>query len=306
MTSETQPFETPDVAEPGDQDRRFFSVTTILKALHNPALEYWAIKQAATAAIDSKATWSAMLEDQGKPETIKWLCGARYRRPKVTLGADQLGTCVHKLCEHYALTGEKPDRVFTEGLIRAHAAPTIDFDTEVNMAYGMLDQFQNWVERFQPEYTAAEMAVFSERYGYAGSLDAILTIDGVRLITDYKTRREPLDTKGNPQRPYGETALQLSAYRHADLAAVVRARRFEKGFKRYYLLNGAEKDQAEPVPPVDGGLCILLTPESCEAFPLWCDEEIFQFFLYVMEIFRWEEDVSKRVVGDPLVPSMEM
>jgi hypothetical protein len=639
----TQPTPTPydmvDVAEAGEHDQHFFSVTSILKALSSPALEYWAIKQTAMAAIDSQATWNAMLDDQGRIETIKWLCGARWRRPKLELGADQLGTVVHRVCEHYALSGEKPSREWVEDLVRAHAAPTVRIDSEVNTVGQMLNQFDSWLARFQPEYTAAEMPVFNEQFGYAGSLDAILTIGGTKLLTDYKgldiatplatpdgwttmgavnvgdkvfgtdgkrvtvtgksgvhlnrcyrvtfddttsivcddehlwtvfstyksdrrdrrryetlrtdelaaeirhhvngrrhwaiampealvcaeeasyppvdpyvygcwlgdgtardgvitgidqeifdrisnrgytvgepmgpqhtsrriyglerqlrfagllghrtvpqrwlrrsvpqrldllrglmdtdgyynprrkmavfttvnkatadmlyelvvglgerplvssftakgfgkittayhvmwrplrhnpfalsrkanrvdlshhrgqswrrlitsieptltvptqcitvdaddgcylagtqmvpthnTRREPLDSRGNAQTPYGETALQLAAYRHAEIAAVFRARRVEKYKRRYYLLSPDERAMAPKMPQVDGGLCIILTPQSCEAYPVKCDQEVFDFFLYTFEAWRWLEDVSKRVVGDALIEPHE-
>lgn len=297
----TQPLEVIDVEEAAEDDKHFFSVTTVLKALSSPALEYWAIKQAAMAAIDSQATWNAMLDDAGRVETIKWLCGARWRRPKLELGADQLGTVVHKLCETFAITGQKPDRDFCADLIRAHAAPTVELDSEIHVAGLMLNQFDKWCDRAQPDYTAAEQPVYSDRFGYAGSLDAILTIDGVRLLTDYKTRREPLTAKGEAQRPYGETALQLAGYRHADLQGVVRPRRVEKYKRRYYLLGDAERDLAQPMEPVDGGLCIIITPQSCEAYPVRCDQEVFDFFLYTFEAWRWLEDVSKRVIGEPLV-----
>ena len=298
-----QPLETVDVAEAGENDQHFFSVTTILKALASPALEYWAIKQTAMAAMDSQATWAAMLDDQGRAETIKWLCGARYRRPKLELGADQLGTVVHKACEYYALSGEKPSKEWVEDLVMAHAAPTVQRENEVRTVGLMLQQFDTWLNRFQPEYTAAEQPVYNEQFGYAGSLDCILTIGGTRLLTDYKTRREPLTAKGEAQTPYGETALQLAAYRHAEIAGVVRPRRVEKFRRRYYLLSPEEKEIGEPMPQVDGGLCIILTPASCEAYPMRCDQEIFDFFLYTFEAWRWNEDVSKRVVGDPLVES---
>jgi hypothetical protein len=303
-TQTTRPYETIDVPEAGPNDAHFFSVTTILKALSSPALEYWAIKMCAQEAIDKQSTWQAMLEDSGRTETIKWLCGARWRRPKLELGADQLGTVVHKACEYYAINGAKPSREWVGDLVRAHAAPTVDFDHEVNTVGVMLNQWDGWLQRFQPSAYAAEMPVYSERFGYAGSLDAILTLDGVRLLTDYKTRREPLTARGEAQTPYGETALQLAAYRHADLGLVSRARRFEKMKRRYYLLSPDEKREVSvPMPKVQGGLCIILTPASCEAYPMRCDQEVFDFFCYTFEAWRWLEDVSKRVVGDALIPA---
>lgn len=298
--TELLPLEPIEVAEPGVDDEKYFSVTTILKAIPSPGLEYWGIKMAANAAIDSSATWKAMLDESGRDETVKWLCGARYRNPRFELSAADLGTVVHKGCEFYALSGVRPTKDWIKNEVATHAAKTVSMSTEVTMVTGMLDQFDNWLQRFQPEYTAAEMAVYSDKYGYAGTLDAILTLDGVRFLTDYKTRREPLDAKGKPQRPYPETSLQLAAYRHAEVAPIVRARRFEKNKRRYYLLNDGERSMGVKVPQVDAGLCILITPQSCEAHPMKCDQPVFKHFLHTMENFRWMEQTSKMVVGDAL------
>jgi hypothetical protein len=298
-----QPLFDLDVDAPDPYDKQFWSVTTILKVLASPALEYWAIKETATAAVDSDATIKAMLDDQGRDETIKWMCGARWRKPKIALSAADLGTIVHRLCEMTALDENAKiptDEEITQ-LVRSHAAKTVNIPAEVALVKQMLGHFLRWCDRFQPEYTAAEAAVYSEKYGYAGCLDAILTIGGQKLITDYKTRREPLTSRGGPQRPYAETALQLSAYRHADMVAVWRARRTEIYKRRYYLLSPDERQVAEPVPAdIDSGLCIIITPESCEAYPMLCDEQVFDHFLYVLESFRWEDDLSRRVVGDAL------
>src|SRR5580693_7667403 len=130
MTSQQlQPLPDIDVDEASPGDVQFWSVTTVLKALASRALEYWSIKRCAEDAIDNFEAWQAMLAGYGREETIKFLCKARDRRPKLTLGADQLGTCVHKLCEMYALTGEKPDRQTIEEMIIAHAAITVRLDT---------------------------------------------------------------------------------------------------------------------------------------------------------------------------------
>lgn len=314
MTTETtqtpqtvQPFETIDVPQAGENDTKFFSVTTILKALHNPALEYWAIKRCAQDALDRQATWSAMLAEEGAAGTITWLCKARFRSPKLELGSDQLGSVVHKACEYYALNKQKPDKEWVADHIRALGSASIEVDSELAVVGRMLNQFDAWLQRFQPVYVAAEMPVYSERFGYAGSLDAILNIGGLNLITDYKTRREPLTARGEAQTPYPETCLQLAAYRHADLGLVSRARRYETPQKRrYYLMSPEEKRTVSvPMEQVDGGLCIILTPQSCEAYPMNVSQEVFEFFLYTFEAWRWLEDVSKRVVGDVLVPPSE-
>jgi hypothetical protein len=289
-----------DVDKPGTDDTQLWSVTTILKALANPALEWWAIEQCATAAIDNENTWKAMLADVGRDDTITWLCTAKNRRPKTLLSDANLGTAVHTVCETYALTGTRPDREFIETQIEHTGGPQTDIIHEADILTGMLELFDGWLQRFQPSYQATEVTVYSDQYGYAGTLDALLTIDGVRFITDYKSTRKPRLKSGKPKTPYTEVALQLAAYRNADFAAIWRARRFEKQFRRYYALNDQERALAVPLPDVDTGLCILITPEACEAYPIQCGPNIHTEFLYVLEAFRWINEVSGNVIGDPL------
>ena len=72
--------------------------------------------------------------------------------------------------------------------------------------------------------------------------------------------------------------------------------------RRYYLLGPQERELAVPVPPVDGGVVIHITPEHCIAYPVKCDVEVHEAFLYVLEAARWLFEVSKHVIGEPLVP----
>jgi PD-(D/E)XK nuclease superfamily len=290
-----------DVPNPGPDDLQLWSVTTIIDALDKPALLYWSAEQAAIAALDNQATWQAMLTDQGRPETVKWLRDACWRRPKTLLSNADLGTTVHDVCQEYALTGQKPDGAYITARITGIGGTHIDLDHETNTVQAMLNRFDTWADRFQPSYQAAEMTVYNTTYGYAGTLDALLTIDTTRFIGDYKTSREPYDGRGKPKTPYPEqNALQLAAYRYAESAAVWRPRRYEQRRRRYYLLSGAERAQAVPLPEVDHGLIIHITPEACEAFPIDCGPEVHTAFLYTEECFRWLQETSKSVMGEPL------
>ena len=303
MTAPPLGQEALEVDKAADDDLTLWSVTTILGALDKPALLYWAAEQTAEAAIDNLATWQAMLEDRGREEAVRWLRDARFRRPKATLGSAPLGTVTHKVCETYALTGTKPSREFIADLVEHEGGRQVDIAGETAVVLRMLDQFDDWLHRFQPSYQATEVCVYNPTYGYAGQTDGFLTIDGVRFIVDYKTSREPRDSRGNPKAPYPEqVGLQLAAYRHADYAAVWRPRRTEKMRRRYYLLGPAEREMAVPVPEVDTGLVIQITPESCEAYPIRCDETVHMAFLYVVECFRWLQETSKTVMGHALIP----
>lgn len=275
--------------EAGDQ--QFWSVTTIIGALDRPALMYWAAEQSALATLHSEATWRGMLADDDPAcehldadscAVIKWLRDARFRRPKGVRSATELGTLVHEACEAYALSGTRPE-----------------VDAEVEP---FLDQFDAWLQRFGPSYQATEVAVYHPELGYAGTADAFLTIDGVRYIGDYKTTRKALDARGNPTAPYPEqVGLQLAAYRHAQYAAVWRPRRIEKFRRRYYLLSEAERAVAAPVPTVDTGLVIHITPGACEAYPIVCDAPVFEAYLAVQDAARWAYQTSRNVMGLPLI-----
>ena len=268
--------------KPADDDERMWSVTTIIGALDKPALLYWAAEQTATCAVDQLDTVRAMVKDGDRADTIKWLRDARFRRPKGERTAAELGTAVHEACEQFALTGTRPE-------VDPDVAP-------------FLDQFDRWCQKFSPTYEAAEVTVYSPRYGYAGTCDAFLSVDGVRFIVDYKTSKKSYDARGKATGPYPEVALQLAAYRHAELAAVWRPRRMEQFRRRYYLLGEAEKAMAVTVPEVDTGLVIHITPEHCDAYPVDCDASVHRSFLYVLEAARWQFQTSKTVIGLPLQP----
>jgi hypothetical protein len=274
-----------DGQKPADDDERHWSVTTILGCLKAEGLLYWTAEEAAKAAVNSAASLQSRIEEEGREAVIKWLRDARFRRAKGERTAAELGTEVHAACEAYALTGQRPD-----------------VDAEVQP---FLDQFDRWAQEFQPVYQAAEVTVYSPSYGYAGTCDAFLTVGGVRCIVDYKSSRKSFDNRGNPTTPYPEVALQLAAYRHAELAAVWRPRRMEQYRRRYYLLGQAEREMAVPVPEVDTGLVIHITPDHCDAYPVECGPDIFEAFLFVQEAARWQFQTSKTVIGRPLEPAKE-
>jgi len=274
-----------DGAKPTPDDLQMWSVTTIIGALDKPALIYWAAEETAKAAVHQHDAWIG-LADQDPEDAVEWLKKARFRGVRGARTAAELGSAVHAACESYALTGLRPG-----------------VDDEVRP---FLDQFDRWLNDFQPEFLATEVTVYSPTYNYAGTLDAICVIDGVRFLVDYKTTRKSVDGKGKVTSPYPEqVALQLAAYRYAEMAAVWRPRRFEKYRRRYYLLGAAEQEQAVPVPEVDTGLVLHLTPEHAMAYPMRCDAPVHEAFLHTLEAHRWMNADSKLVMGEPLIPTKE-
>jgi hypothetical protein len=277
--------EQPKLVAPAADDERYWSVTTIIGCLDKPALVPWAANKTAEAAVDKLDTVSSILQSDGRDEAIRYLQNARFRVGKGLRSATELGKAVHAACEYKAIHGRyRPE------------------DANDKELRPFLVQYDRFLDEFQPEMDAAEVTVFSPTFGYAGTCDAFMRLQGTSFICDYKTSRDDVDGQGKNKGPYPEVALQLSAYRYADLAAVWRARQVEQFKRRYYLLSPSERELAAPVPEVDHGLVIYITPERYGVYPVRCDESIFEHFLHTIDAARFVLDIGKSVVGNPLIP----
>lgn len=270
-----------DVKKAEADDLRMWSITTIIGVLDKPALMYWAAEETAKAAVNQADYLAKRVEREGPDVVVKDLRDARFKRPKGERTAAELGTDIHAALEELALTGVMPQT-----------------DEEVRP---FVEQFDNWAQKWQPEYLAAELTVYSPTYGYSGTGDGIMKLNNMRLNFDYKTSKKSVDAQGKPTGPYPEVGLQIAAARFAEFAATWRPRRFEQFRRRYYLLGEAERAAAVPVPEVDGGIVIHITPEHCEAYPVRCDREVHTAFLYILEAARYQFEMSKTIIGAPLV-----
>lgn len=270
------------VDKPAQDDDLLFSVTTVLKVLGSEGLIYWSAEQAAIKAVKLAKSLPVRIAEEGEEAVIKTLRDARFERVQGQRTAAELGTACHTAFEEYARTGIRPD-----------------VDDEVRP---FLDQFDRWCQLFQPRFQAVEMTVYSPTYGVAGTLDGIVDICGATAVIDYKTSRRSVDKQGRPTKPYPEAALQVAAYRHAEVTVPVRPRRFEKYRRRYYLWGGQEQQASMPMPETDGGLIIHVTPEHCVAYPVACGQATHEAFLYVLEAARWSYRHGSAAIGDPLEP----
>lgn len=134
--------------------------------------------------------------------------------------------------------------------------------------------FEKFLADYEPDYEGAEMSVYNRTQRYAGTLDAICAIRGRKLITDVKSGKGV----------YPETALQLAAYRYAEFVGMA---------------DGSEKQ----MPDVDA-CAVLHLPEaggSYELMDVRADRDVFRAFLFVREVFRWQEETSKSVILGPLL-----
>jgi len=172
-----------------------------------------------------------------------------------------------------------------KGLPWAHRDKAADLGTAVHEAveaYVLGKPYPKWpplivprmrhVERFLAEYTPTyhmtEASVFNRTERYAGTLDAIATVGGRTLVIDVKSGKGV----------YPETALQLAAYRWAEFVGVP---------------DGSE----QPMPPTVGAAVLHLTDEGYSFQHVASGRDVFQCFLYCREVFRWQEERSKTVIG---------
>lgn len=249
---------------------RLWSVTTLIKLGMgtSDALVNWAVNTTSEYALDNVDALT-QLDREAALDVLK---RARYRKSGKAMAR---GTDIHKAAEGLAL-----------------GAP-IAVEPDVQP---YVDQYQRFLEEHQPEFLMAEAPVYSPSRFYAGTLDAVMLLDGQRVVCDIKTTdRGPNSEKSRP--PYPEVALQLAAYRRAEVVGVMSEMRYASG-KRYYLFD--PEAQHEPMPETDGGVCIVISPEDYMLVPVRTDEEVFRCFIAARECARFSVDVSKRVFGPPI------
>jgi hypothetical protein len=278
-------------AQPAANDQRLWSVTTILKSYgDSEGLIAWTATEVAKAAIRTDRTWHSMLDDTDEDEVARWIAQKRFDT-RGERSATKLGTAVHAAIEHQVVTGRRPDLGMDLG------GENGVFDDELAP---YLDSFDRFLDHAQPQFEAAEMTVYHPTYGYAGTLDGIATIGGQRFVIDYKTSKQSFDGRGKRKAPWQDAGPQLAAYRWAESCAPFKARKYEQWSRRYYLLSDDERDQLLPMPQVDGGLVVHLTPRHADGYPFDCGEKTFESFLYLIETHRIAQEEAPRWRGEPL------
>jgi len=261
----------------GSEPQRMWSVTSLLSAgLPKPALVGWAARCTAEYAVDKQHVWRPMAEDD-RDEAIKHLAGIRF---STSSKAAARGTDVHRAAERINL-----------GLAPEH--------DEALQPY--VHHYLQFLSDHAPTFLMAEAPCYSLTYHYAGTLDAIVEIDGRTCVMDVKTTdRGPDSPKARP--PYPEVALQLCAYARAESVGLGPASQQYSGNRRYYVLP--DDAPTEPMPETDGGLVLVISPEDYRLIPVRIDDEVWRAFLAVREVARFQLDVSSRVLGPAVTPTV--
>ncbi|AWY06660.1 exonuclease [Microbacterium phage Zeta1847] len=132
-----------------------------------------------------------------------------------------------------------------------------------------IDEFLNTV---QPEFLYLEETVWSDPHRYAGSFDWLAKIDGEIVWGDTKTNK----AGAKP-----EVGLQLAAYRNAP-----------------HML--ARDGSRIPNIKGDSGAVFHLRPEGWSLTPVRVDDEVFETFLHLREVFEYDKTVSRTMLGTPV------
>jgi hypothetical protein len=257
--------------------QRFYGVTSITKLGMGTgrALVEWNARTPAETAFDRFGTLSAYVNDDDRQGAVKWLMDSRHQQSGA---AKARGSELHAAAEKLALG----------------VSPEVD-----HAIVPYVEQYKLFLETFEPEFLMAEAPVYNTRYSYAGTTDGIFIIDGKRLLFDIKTVKVlpgELNESGKPKHrgPYEEVALQLAAYRNAEMVGLM-AERVENYYGRYYVYDPSK--HFEPMPEVDGTVALMVSPADYRVIPVRSDQEIFEIFLNARECARFNVDLSKRVFG---------
>lgn len=224
-------------------------VTTIIgDGVPKPALINWAGNVTAEYAVDQ---WDE-LADLKPAARLKQLKDARYAEKDA---AARRGTEVHRAAEQL-LAGE-PVKVPEE-------------------IAGHVESYARFMDEFGVQARHVEFSCVSYKWGYAGTADLFAQV----FLPDKGPCLMLLDLKTTRSGIYGETALQLAAYRYADV----------------WIQDGAEFE-----PPVaDYCAAIHVRGDGYDLVPVEAGEQEHKDFLYAMRVGQFVGR-SRELVGPPIV-----
>lgn len=221
-------------------------VTTVLDVLDKPALVNWAAKQSAEHAIEHWAELSELPLLQRAERIEK----ARFATNKKAIVR---GHRIH----------EFGDKMATGAAV------------EVPDEYrGPAEAYARFLDEWELETLATETPVCHTDYRYAGTFDAIVHSPRLGVVMlDIKTGKNV----------YAETALQLAAYRFANLMI-----------------------DDQPMIHTDGAYVAHVLGDTVDLVPLKQDKAVLETFLYLLEIFEiWHKRTAwkfkKEATFDPPV-----
>ena len=278
---------------------RLVSVTTVLGNTEGKQryLVPWSARLAAECAIDNMELLQRIKAADGRPAAVKHAADQSERIRHIKADA---GTYVHDVVEQLILWAASPEGSGAEIILPVlpeHLAGA-DYDDEPlpDVVDWMIDGFLNFVADFRPEFLAAEMPVYNQPLGIAGTLDIAAAYhdvaigpagrfiaapgNRVALVTDVKTGK-------NLEITWPE---QVAAYKRCPEC----------------LLPMGEMAK---VPVTEAAAVLHLRPEHRRGYRLMLisgerDEEAWQTFLNALSVYK-DRQKAKAKPGKVVYPPRE-
>jgi hypothetical protein len=222
-------------------------VTTLIgKGLAKPAMPYWAARTVAEYVADADDDTLGTLRSLGRDGMINALKGVPWGQRDA---AAVRGTAVHGLAEK---------------LVAGHEVHVPDeLVGHVKSAVAFMD---DW--RISP--LLVEVLVASRRWHYCGTADAVVDLpDGRRCLLDYKTSKSGI---------FPETALQLAAYRYADVFVD-------------QVGNECQMDTLD----IDAAYAVHLRADGYDCVPVEAGPKQFNAFLHVAHVAKLVDEMASWV-----------
>lgn len=234
-----------------DGDKVDGVTTVISNGIPKPALKAWGERTVAEFAIANLDMVTELVGRDEPDAAIQLLKGAPFRN---TDKAARRGTEVHRLAEQI-IRGEE-----------------IEVPEEL---VGHVDSYIDFLDDWQVTAILVEAVVGNREHRWMGTCDLVADLaDGHRWLLDLKTTRSGI---------FGETALQLAAYRRAE----------------FYLDTD---DTERPMPAVDKVGAVWVRADGYDLVPVDASPATYRTFRHAQQIARWQQVTSKAAVGDVLQP----
>jgi hypothetical protein len=303
MTAVAEPIATAPVTD-RDSGERWYpypptgeqldSVTSAISATDSkPYLRTWHATSSLGWACDNVGLFVQTLATLGRKAAIDLGKGAAEQIRDVKADA---GKHVHKVQQALILWAASPGRtgsdialpVLPEHLERA----LYDGEPIQDVIDAMVDGFLAFVTRFDPEFLATEMQVYSQPLGIAGTLDAIVRLRGYAISygTGFEGADELVPCPGSAvtacvdtktgKSPEGTWKEQLAAYRRMEECLL-------------------PLGDLRPMPATDCGMVLHLRREHPECWLLHLvsakdDEPAWKRFLNAVSVYRERQDVKDK------------
>ena len=139
---------------------------------------------------------------------------------------------------------------------------------------GHVDSYIKFLDEWQVEPIIVEGVCGHRKHRWMGTFDLVAKLHGETWLLDLKTTRSGI---------FGETALQLAAYRHAE----------------FYLDTEGEE---QPMPEVDRVGAIWCRADGYDLIPVEAGADVYRMFQYAQMVARFTTELGKSWVLPALQP----